>query len=312
MPCVAKLLAVAALQAGAAMVAVAPEPFVALTWGRGPGQVGGRAQDPSIGEGIPAAFQVSDGVTWVLDSVNGRLLRLDARMQPAEPIGLRGPDRMAANAHGTDLAVATGGTMAVADGSAGSVLVLARDGAVRARMGPFSEVGRVEWTLGGHLAVHDQGRLEVAVFEPSGRRVRTVAHPDVTPFESSGGFLLGRTVLGEAYVVGRLEASGPRTVARLEALPASGGVLGGEVLGLDARRRIYVRVVEGHPDAVAGETLYRLDESGAILGRIRVAPFLGRYLTLRRTFRVIPDGRIAGFEAGPGGFTIHAYRFDPR
>ncbi|MBK7397968.1 MAG: hypothetical protein IPJ34_17130 [Myxococcales bacterium] len=79
-----------------------------FAWGSGKGELGRIERKEGNAEGPMSLVVDKDGTTWVLDQVNGRLVRVDKNGKPLEPIALslKAPQ---------DLAIGKDGTVAVLD-----------------------------------------------------------------------------------------------------------------------------------------------------------------------------------------------------
>ena len=251
------------------VVASLPRRLAALGWGKGAEQVGRRSEPESAHEGPMAIALGRDGSLFILDQVNGRVLRREANGSFAAPIAVR--------ATAQDIR-ADGAGIAVLDRLGAQTLQrFDRDGRSLEER-PLSAYGVAQ--AGGTTGLFDDAEGALFIEESLAGQGRRVVHG------LSGEVLAGRPSHGSDSLVtaaitqraaGDLEVRGMArdgTVRFTSPLSVGRAILSIALVDPDREGRIYVGVIDAvqeGPDATDEQLdLFRLSEDGALMARTSV------------------------------------------
>jgi len=293
-----------------------PTVVVRAAWGRGPGQLGRRADPESVTEGPMSFFADGAGLT-VLDNVNARLVRFDRQGRPLATVALPGGEAA------QDVARVAADRTAVLDRlRAKNVLLLADDGRALATA-----------PLGG-AGIDEPGGVTGVFADRAGRVYAEREHGAWLGLLDAGGAALpsrpalpGRPTRDGGYVSAALADRAAGTVA-VRRFGADGAPVWDTVvdfgapllfialLDADAAGVVYVAVHTGHerssaPYDIVDETLRiaAIDTDGRAHAAELSLPAPPPREEAFRDLSVGDDGTIYWMRRTPGGVVIEAYRW---
>lgn len=275
--------------AGGASAAPKSTEIASIAWGTGKGELGRVERKEGNAEGPMSLVVDKDGTTWVLDQVNGRLVRFDRSGKPLEPVPLtlKAPQ---------DLAVGKDGTVAVLDRLVDKqVALLGPDGKT---IGNLTLEGKGVPEGGGVSGVFLDGKKvyverehEVVLRLGDTTGAADPARDEVPGRPTRDGLSWIRAWLGEvpghrAFVASRTrDTEANRFTRQIDATPLLTGIV---LLDTDAAGTIYLGVLASNVDDKGQTTgdpqvvLYCLEPlHGAVIGTTSTAASLDPHETFR-------------------------------
>ncbi len=305
-------------ESGLASVAVPPEDFLKIPFGKGPEQVGGDNEDTKhMTEGVPYTFlPIKDGSVWVLDSINQSVKRFD-------PKGALVTDIPFGKLHGDKPSIVRDFCPAPEDGA---YLLCATDGKIERVDANGKLVLEIEglrdaWSIGadpkGNVLVNHPAMNALLRFNPQGEILEKYdSMPDVGPFCDKDGKPYGMRAEESRVVLFKVTVASPAATVDLAEilldLPKDRGAhfVSQKVLGTDSSENVYVEVTACDDDGVIHKSkLVRFDPSGKLLKQMdyRPIPFLSP--DLPRHMVVTPDGEVMCFRVEEKNFVLCTYSF---
>jgi hypothetical protein len=295
--------------------AVVPQPYLNISFGKGPAEVGGSLQDGNYAtEGVPVAFlPQKDGSIWVLDAVLRRLQCFGPTGKHLKTISLE--TVAAASPPVRDFAPGPEFGFYLLDPAENMIKRLDKDGKLLASIEGLGDVRTIAADATGHVFAADSFSDGILCFNPAGELVWQISGMDgLSPYTDGRGHPYGLKGEEANAVLFRVDDPTAKTIVELGKFPLefppdqNVTYAQHRILGIDDNGNVYFELLATNPDGVVFlHRFYRVSPDGKkILHReVQIQPFFAPDIT--RDFVVLPEGRILGFTADETTYRLLSY-----